>query len=67
VEKGDERSLLVGRIERRGPDEAGSSERTTVTVVELRSATPELEQVTAMSWAGDSRLVVVRRSSPAAA
>ncbi|MEU0751110.1 LpqB family beta-propeller domain-containing protein, partial [Streptomyces albogriseolus] len=43
VEKGDERSLLVGRIERSGPDEAGSSERTTVTVVELRSATPELE------------------------
>ncbi|MEU0615476.1 MULTISPECIES: LpqB family beta-propeller domain-containing protein [Streptomyces] len=61
VEKGDERSLLVGRIERSGPDEAGSSERTTVTVVELRSATPELEQVTAMSWAGDSRLVVVGR------
>ncbi|MFF9335018.1 LpqB family beta-propeller domain-containing protein [Streptomyces albogriseolus] len=61
VEKGDERSLLIGRIERSGPDEAGSSERTTVTVVELRSATPELEQVTAMSWAGDSRLVVVGR------
>ncbi|MFJ8188003.1 LpqB family beta-propeller domain-containing protein [Streptomyces sp. NPDC096105] len=61
VEKGDERSLLVGRIERSGPDEAGSAGRPTVTVVELRSATPELEQVTAMSWAGDSRLVVVGR------
>lgn len=61
VENGDQRSLLVGRIERSGPDEAGSGEQPTVTVVELRSATPELEQVTAMSWAGDSRLVVVGR------
>ncbi|MEU3363332.1 LpqB family beta-propeller domain-containing protein [Streptomyces sp. S-9] len=61
VEKGDQRSLLIGRIERSGPDEAGTGERPTVTVVELRSATPELEQVTAMSWAGDSRLVVVGR------
>ncbi|MEV5092464.1 LpqB family beta-propeller domain-containing protein [Streptomyces griseoincarnatus] len=61
VENGDQRSLLIGRIERSGPDEAGSGEQSTVTVVELRSATPELEQVTAMSWAGDSRLVVVGR------
>lgn len=61
VEKGDQRSLLIGRIERSGPDDAGSGEHPTVTVVELRSATPELEQVTAMSWAGDSRLVVVGR------
>jgi hypothetical protein len=30
-------------------------------VLELRSATPELEDVTTMSWAGDSRLVVVGR------
>ncbi|MFE1257382.1 LpqB family beta-propeller domain-containing protein [Streptomyces fungicidicus] len=55
VEKGDQRSLFVGRIER----EAG--EQPAVTVRDLRSATPELEQVTAMSWAGDSRLVVVGR------
>ncbi|MER6807460.1 MULTISPECIES: LpqB family beta-propeller domain-containing protein [Streptomyces] len=60
VEKGDRRSLLIGRIERSGPD-GGTGGRTAVTVVELRSATPELEQVTAMSWTGDSRLVVVGR------
>ncbi|WP_432083117.1 LpqB family beta-propeller domain-containing protein [Streptomyces sp. WAC 04229] len=57
VEKDGERSLLIGRIER--DERAG--ERPAVTVLELRSATPELEEVTAMSWAGDSRLVVVGR------
>ncbi|MEU5524937.1 LpqB family beta-propeller domain-containing protein [Streptomyces sp. NPDC093250] len=60
VEKGDRLSLQVGRIERSRPD-GGTQERPTVTVLELREATPELEQVTAMSWAGDSRLVVVGR------
>ncbi|MFF8681566.1 LpqB family beta-propeller domain-containing protein [Streptomyces sp. NPDC015237] len=57
VEKDGKRSLLIGRIER--DERAG--ERPAVTVLELRSATPELEEVTAMSWAGDSRLVVVGR------
>ncbi len=38
-----------------------AGEPSSVTVLELRSATPELEEVTAMSWAGDSRLVVVGR------
>lgn len=60
VEKGDRLSLQVGRIERSRAD-GGPDERPTVTVLELREATPELEQVTAMSWAGDSRLVVVGR------
>lgn len=60
VEKGDRRSLLIGRIERSRPD-GGTAERSPVTVLELRSAAPELEQVTAMSWTGDSRLVVVGR------
>ncbi|MEV8068099.1 LpqB family beta-propeller domain-containing protein [Streptomyces sp. NPDC085995] len=46
-------SLVVGRIER---DESGG--RPVVSVLELRPAAPELEDVTAMSWAGDSRLVV---------
>ncbi|WP_037834249.1 LpqB family beta-propeller domain-containing protein, partial [Streptomyces sp. NRRL S-481] len=56
VEKGGKKTLLIGLIEREGkPGEQ------TVRVVELRSATPELEEVTAMSWAGDSRLVVVGR------
>lgn len=57
VEKDGKRSLLIGRIER--DEKAG--EPPAVTVLELRSATPELEEVTAMSWAGDSRLVVVGR------
>ncbi|AZM61898.1 MULTISPECIES: LpqB family beta-propeller domain-containing protein [unclassified Streptomyces] len=60
VEQGDRLSLQVGRIERSGPAD-GADERPAVTVLELREATPELEQVTAMSWAGDSRLVVVGR------
>ncbi|GGL72560.1 lipoprotein LpqB [Streptomyces fumigatiscleroticus] len=57
VEQDGERSLLIGRIERRTKTD-GKPE---VTVAELRSAAPELEEVTAMSWAGDSRLVVVGR------
>lgn len=59
VDKGGKQSLLIGRIER-GP---GKGEQPSVSLQELRSATPELEQVTAMSWAGDSRLVVVGRES----
>ncbi|MFF4500334.1 LpqB family beta-propeller domain-containing protein [Streptomyces sp. NPDC001401] len=58
VAKGSKKSLLIGRIERR--QEAGE-DRPTVSVLGLHSATPELEDVTAMSWAGDSRLVVVGR------
>ncbi|MEF9904292.1 LpqB family beta-propeller domain-containing protein [Streptomyces sp. P9-A2] len=69
VEKGDRRSLMIGRIERSGTNgregPAGPAEKTgarpTVTVLQMRPATPELEKVTAMSWTGDSRLVVVGR------
>ncbi|MEU7056401.1 LpqB family beta-propeller domain-containing protein [Streptomyces sp. NPDC046197] len=57
VEKGHKQSLLIGRIERDG----SSGERPVVSVLGLRSAAPELEDVTAMSWAGDSRLVVAGR------
>ncbi|MFJ3336589.1 LpqB family beta-propeller domain-containing protein [Streptomyces sp. NPDC086766] len=57
VEKGGKRSLLVGRIER----DVRSGERPVVSVLELRSAAPQLEDVTAVSWAGDSRLVVAGR------
>lgn len=60
VKKGDESSLLIGRIER--SEDGKAEERSVVSVHELRSATPELEEVTAMSWAGDSRLVVVGRA-----
>ncbi|MFE7650419.1 LpqB family beta-propeller domain-containing protein [Streptomyces phaeoluteigriseus] len=58
VDQGGKQTLLIGRIER---DTSG--ERPTVAVQELRSATPDLEQVTAMSWAGDNRLVVVGREA----
>ncbi|MFC5671601.1 LpqB family beta-propeller domain-containing protein [Streptomyces incanus] len=69
VAKGDRRSLMIGRIERGGTNgregPAGPAEKTgarpTVTVLQMRPATPELEKVTAMSWTGDSRLVVVGR------
>ncbi|MBV2354309.1 GerMN domain-containing protein [Streptomyces sp. J2-1] len=53
VTDGDKESLRIGRIER--DDKSGAAP----TVVELRPAAPDLEQVTAMSWAGDSRLVAV--------
>jgi hypothetical protein len=54
VEKEGKQSLFVGRIQRDGE----TGEPPVVSVSELRSATPELVEVTAMSWAGDSRLVV---------
>ncbi|MFE0511565.1 LpqB family beta-propeller domain-containing protein [Streptomyces sp. NPDC058964] len=57
VEKDHKQSLLVGRIER--DEKAG--EQPVVTVRGQRSTTPGWEEVTAMSWAGDSRLVVVGR------
>ncbi|MEU6240498.1 LpqB family beta-propeller domain-containing protein [Streptomyces sp. NPDC047024] len=53
--KDDKQSLLIGRIERE--DEAGDAPA----VVDPRPAAPDMELVTAMSWAGDSRLVVVGR------
>ncbi|MFF9409940.1 LpqB family beta-propeller domain-containing protein [Streptomyces anandii] len=55
--KNGNRSLLIGRIER----DDRSGDRPVVSVLELRSAAPQLEDVTAMSWAGDSRLVVAGR------
>ncbi|WP_405821048.1 LpqB family beta-propeller domain-containing protein [Streptomyces sp. NBC_01390] len=38
-----------------------TGEQSVVSVLELHTVTPQLEEVTAMSWAGDSRLVVVGR------
>ncbi|NEA62186.1 LpqB family beta-propeller domain-containing protein [Streptomyces sp. SID12488] len=75
VEKDGQRSLYVGRIARDERPAAASGgspqqktaagqktgERPVVSVLELQSVTPQLEEVTAMSWAGDSRLVVVGR------
>lgn len=51
-------SLQIGRVERH---RAGG--RTEVSVAELRSAAPQMESVTAVSWAGPSRLVVVGKEA----
>ncbi|WP_330458166.1 LpqB family beta-propeller domain-containing protein [Streptomyces sp. NBC_00820] len=55
VEKDGKQSLLIGRIER--DDRTGDAPA----VVRPRPAAPDMELVNAMSWAGDSRLVVVGR------
>lgn len=59
VEKDGKSSLQIGRIDR----DIESGQRPSVSVFELHSVAPQLEEVTAMSWAGDSRLVVVGRES----
>ncbi|MCX3063347.1 LpqB family beta-propeller domain-containing protein [Streptomyces beihaiensis] len=51
--------LRIGRVERHSAAEGG----TEVSVTELRPAAPEMEEVTAMSWAGSSQLVVVGREA----
>ena len=51
-------TLKIGRVERQGPK--GDPE---VSVAELRPAAPQMETVTAVSWAGPSRLVVVGKES----
>ncbi|MEW2618610.1 LpqB family beta-propeller domain-containing protein [Streptomyces sp. NPDC048106] len=53
VEKDGKQSLQIGRIEH--GDRTGEAP----SVVGLRSAAPDLEEVSAMTWAGDSRLLVV--------
>lgn len=55
VEKDGKRSLQIGRIVR----DSQTGERPAVSIIEPRSVAPQLEEVTAMSWAGDNRLVVV--------
>lgn len=58
IRDGGTTSLRTGRIER-----SGTAEHPKVSVAGLRSAAPQMEEVTAMSWAGGSRLVVVGRES----
>ncbi|WP_329127958.1 LpqB family beta-propeller domain-containing protein [Streptomyces sp. NBC_01465] len=55
VSEGKKTTLKVGRVERQSHGEDG----VTVSVSELRDAAPQMAEVTAMSWAGHSRLVVV--------
>ncbi|MEV7420582.1 LpqB family beta-propeller domain-containing protein [Streptomyces sp. NPDC089919] len=61
VEKDGRHTLQVGRIER--PDGRGGSEEPLVLVRELRPAAPQMEDVTAMSWASRGRLLVVGREA----
>ncbi|MFI6087529.1 LpqB family beta-propeller domain-containing protein [Streptomyces sp. NPDC051218] len=59
VKKDGKTSLQIGRVERTG----AKGEQPEISVDELRRAAPQMEEVTAMSWAGGSRLVVVGRES----
>ncbi|MCX4709219.1 LpqB family beta-propeller domain-containing protein [Streptomyces griseus] len=52
--KGGHTTLNIGRVERRG-----SSVTPEISVEDLRQAAPQLADVTAISWSGRSRLVVV--------
>jgi hypothetical protein len=54
VERGETTTLQLGRIER-----AGTVEHPEFSVTGLRTLTPPGENVTSVSWAGESRLVVL--------
>ncbi|MFJ1645972.1 LpqB family beta-propeller domain-containing protein [Streptomyces sp. NPDC088258] len=56
--KGGRNTLQIGRVERHG-----SKTDPTVTVTRLQSVAPQMETVTAVSWAGPSRLVVVGKEA----
>lgn len=58
VHDGDHTTLRLGRIER-----TGTADDPRITVAELRSVAPQLEDVKAASWAGVSRVVVVGREA----
>ncbi|MFF5455838.1 LpqB family beta-propeller domain-containing protein [Streptomyces sp. NPDC012950] len=58
VRHGERTTLQIGRIERQTTDEEN-----TVSVVDLQPAAPRMESVTAVSWAGPSRLVVVGKEA----
>lgn len=51
-------TLQIGRVERHG-----SGTKAEVSVLGLQPAAPQMESVTAVSWAGPSRLVVVGKES----
>jgi hypothetical protein len=58
ISDGRHTTLHMGRIER-----TRTREGVTVSVNALREVAPELDEVSAVSWAGDSRLVLVGRSA----
>ncbi|MFK8910142.1 LpqB family beta-propeller domain-containing protein [Streptomyces sp. YS-3] len=58
VNEGGRATLRIGRVER-----IGDPDHPQVSVVELRPGAPQMEDVTAVSWAGRSRLVVVGKET----
>lgn len=54
LKQGSGTSLVIGRIE-----EHGSGAHATAAVVALKAVAPQMQTVTAVSWAGPSRLVIV--------
>ncbi|ORT53709.1 LpqB family beta-propeller domain-containing protein [Streptomyces sp. CB03238] len=54
LREGDKTTLHIGRVERQG---AGAKQ--SVQVVDLQAIAPRMESVTSVSWAGQSRLVVL--------
>ncbi|CAM5473259.1 GerMN domain-containing protein OS=Streptomyces alboniger OX=132473 GN=CP975_13695 PE=4 SV=1 [Streptomyces alboniger] len=57
VKKDGKSSLWIGRVDR------GEGAEPRISVLDPTQAAPQMEEVTAMSWAGGSRLVVVGRES----
>ncbi|MFF4170010.1 LpqB family beta-propeller domain-containing protein [Streptomyces sp. NPDC001744] len=60
VRRGERTTLQIGRIERRTTD---GGTVVSASVADLQPAAPRMESVTAVSWAGPSRLVVVGREA----
>lgn len=58
VTRGERTTLQIGRIQRQTTDE-----EQIVSVLDLQPAAPRMESVTAVSWAGPSRLVVVGKEA----
>ncbi|MFF9848285.1 LpqB family beta-propeller domain-containing protein [Streptomyces litmocidini] len=58
VTRGEHTTLQIGRIQRQT-----TGEEPAVSVLDLQPAAPRMESVTAVSWAGPSRLVVVGKEA----
>ncbi|MCA1220303.1 LpqB family beta-propeller domain-containing protein [Streptomyces sp. 8L] len=56
--KGNRTSLEIGRVH-----QSGSGDHKKLAVEDLKSLTPQMETVTAVSWAGPSRLVIVGKEA----
>ncbi|MFE0653838.1 LpqB family beta-propeller domain-containing protein [Streptomyces sp. NPDC059534] len=58
VTRGERTTLQIGRVQRQT-----SGDEPVVSVLDLQPAAPRMESVTAVSWAGPSRLVVVGKEA----